>query len=173
MSLEALDLMRERIATHGIDCDWRDGYLGLATSARKARELRGWADAHGAVYGYPLQRIAPADMPRWIASPRYHGGVHDPRSGHLHPLKYTLGLARAAAAPGVRIHETVAGAPRWSAAPQPLLRTAAGQRARPPGAAGRQRLPAGHWRRSCSRASCRSAPTSSCTEPLGRRWPQR
>jgi hypothetical protein len=47
----------------------------------------------------------PADCRAWIASPRFHSGVHDPRSGHLHPLKYTLGLARAAAAAGVQLHE--------------------------------------------------------------------
>jgi len=105
MSVEALDLLRERIAEHGIDCDWRDGYLGLATSRRKGLALASWADRIETVYGYALQRIEPAAMPRWIASPRFRSGVHDPRSGHLHPLKYTLGLARAAAAAGVRIHE--------------------------------------------------------------------
>jgi gamma-glutamylputrescine oxidase len=31
--------------------------------------------------------------------------VHDPRSGHLHPLKYTLGWCAAAAAAGVQLHE--------------------------------------------------------------------
>jgi gamma-glutamylputrescine oxidase len=44
-------------------------------------------------------------MPGWIASRRFNSGVFDARSGHLHPLKYTLGLARAAAAAGVRLHE--------------------------------------------------------------------
>ena len=29
MSLEALDLLRQRIQRHAIDCEWRDGYLGL------------------------------------------------------------------------------------------------------------------------------------------------
>jgi gamma-glutamylputrescine oxidase len=126
MSIEALDLIRERIARHAIDCDWRDGYLGLATSARKGAELAAWADRVESVYGYPLERIAPARIADWIASPRYHSGVHDPRSGHLHPLKYTLGLARAAAAAGARLHENtpvqalVAGA-------QPVLRTAGGE----------------------------------------------
>ena len=105
MTLEALDLMRQRIAEHGIDCDWRDGYLGLATSARKGAALQAWADRMQTVYGFDLARIAPADIGRWIDSPRFHSGVHDPRSGHLHPLKYTLGLARAAAARGVRLHE--------------------------------------------------------------------
>ncbi len=105
MSIEALDLLRQRIADHGIACDWRDGYLGLATNARKGRALADWADRIERDYGYPLARIAPADLPRWIASPRFHSGVHDPRSGHLHPLKYTLGLAEAAARAGVRLHE--------------------------------------------------------------------
>ena len=105
MSIEALDLLRQRIARHGIDCDWRDGYLGLATSARKGAELAAWADRIDSVYGYPLARVSNADLPRWIDSPRYHSGIHDPRSGHLHPLKYTLGLAAAAAAAGVRLHE--------------------------------------------------------------------
>lgn len=105
MTIEALDLMRERIARHAIDCEWQDGYLGLATSARKGRELAGWADRIERVYGYPLTRIGAAEIGDWIASRRFHSGVHDPRSGHLHPLKYTLGLARAAADAGVRIFE--------------------------------------------------------------------
>ena len=105
MSIEAMDLLRERIAGHGIECEWRDGYLGLATTARTGAELSEWADRIGRVYGYPLKRVGPADLPQWIASRRFHSGIHDPRSGHLHPLKYTLGLARAAAAAGVRMHE--------------------------------------------------------------------
>ena len=105
MSIEALDLLRERIATHAIDCDWRDGYLGVATNARKGKELAEWAEHTERRYDYPLTRVAPADIGRWISSPRYHSGVHDPRSGHLHPLKYSLGIARAAAAAGVRIFE--------------------------------------------------------------------
>ncbi|MCA0241080.1 MAG: FAD-binding oxidoreductase [Proteobacteria bacterium] len=119
MSIEALDLLRQRIAQHGIDCDWRDGYLGLATSARKGAELQAWADRLERVYGYPLARIAPAEVGRWIASERFHSGVHDPRSGHLHPLKYTLGIAAAAAAAGVQLHEqTPVTALRQGARPQ-------------------------------------------------------
>jgi len=108
MSLEALDLLRQRMARHTIDCEWQDGFLSLATSARKGAALAAWADRMASVYGYPLQRIGAAERPRWIASARYHSGIHDPRSGHLHPLKYTLGLAGAAAAAGVRLHERTA-----------------------------------------------------------------
>jgi gamma-glutamylputrescine oxidase len=105
MTIEALDLLRQRIARHDIECDWHDGFLGVATSARKARQLTGWADELEARYHYPLTRIAPGDVTKWVASERYRGAIHDPRSGHLHPLKYVRGLARAAAGAGVRIHE--------------------------------------------------------------------
>jgi gamma-glutamylputrescine oxidase len=105
MSLEALDLIRERIARHGIDCDWRDGYLGLATTPRKATELFAWADRMAKVYGASFTRIPGQEVQRWIASPRYQGGIHDPRSGHLHPLKYSLGIAAAASVAGALIHE--------------------------------------------------------------------
>ena len=126
MSIEALDLLRTRIAEHGIACDWQDGYLGVATTPRKAAELHAQAERLDRVYGYPLQRIAAADIGRWIASPRYHGGVHDPRSGHLHQLKYTRGLAAAAARAGVRLHE---GTQASALVPgeRPMLRTTSAQ----------------------------------------------
>jgi len=126
MSIEALDLLRERIARHDIDCDWRDGFIGIATSARKGNELKAWADEIENKYDYPLTRIAPADLPQWIASPRYHSAVHDPRSGHLHPLKYVLGLARAAKAAGVRLYENTE-VTALTQGPQVRLRTAVGE----------------------------------------------
>jgi gamma-glutamylputrescine oxidase len=126
MSIEALDLLRERITTHRIACDWQDGYLGLATSARKGDALQAWADRTETVYGYALQRVPHGDIRQWIASPRFHSGIHDARSGHLHPLKYTLGLASAAAAAGVRIHEHSAVV-ALEQGPRPVLRTRHGQ----------------------------------------------
>jgi gamma-glutamylputrescine oxidase len=105
MTLEAIGLIGERIRRFGIDCDWRSGYLGLAVNARKARELQAWHEQMRRDYGYETRWIAPQEMQHWIASPRFHSGIHDPRSGHLHPLKYSLGMAAAAASLGVRIHE--------------------------------------------------------------------
>jgi gamma-glutamylputrescine oxidase len=118
--------MRARIAAHAIACEWRDGQLSVATSARKGAALAAWADRLDRDYGYPLQRIGPDDLQRWIASPRYHSGVFDPRSGHLHPLKHTLGLARAAADAGVRIHEH-SEVRAIDHGPVARLRTAAGE----------------------------------------------
>jgi gamma-glutamylputrescine oxidase len=105
MSVEALDLIHSRCRQFGIDADWQDGFLGVAVNDRKARELLAGAGHLATRYAYPMVVATGAQVRQWIDSPRYVAAVHDTKSGHLHPLKYTLGLARAAAQLGVRIHE--------------------------------------------------------------------
>ena len=105
MTLEAIALIGQRRQRFGIDCDWQAGYMSLAVGARKAQDLRVWHEHMQRAYGYQTRWIEAKDMPQWIASPRFHSGIYDPSGGHLHPLKYSLGLARAAAGLGVRIFE--------------------------------------------------------------------
>ena len=105
MTLEAIDLIHARRRRFGIDCEWQNGFLAVAVNAKKGRELQRWQADMAQRYGHETTWIAHRDMPQWIASPRFHSGLYDARSGHLHPLKYSLGLARAAASLGVRIHE--------------------------------------------------------------------
>lgn len=104
-TIEALDLIGERCRRFGIECDWQPGFLNLAVNARKARELQAWQARMQQHYGYDTRWIAAHELPQWIDSPRFHSGLHDARSGHLHPLKYTLGLARAAQSLGVQLFE--------------------------------------------------------------------
>ncbi len=104
MSLQAVDLIEQRMAAHGMDCDWRRGYTYVADSPKKARALREECDDHN-LRGVPSAWAEGADVARFIDSPRYVAAFHEQRSGHLHPLKYALGLARAAEAAGVRIFE--------------------------------------------------------------------
>ena len=105
MTMEALRLIGERRERFAIECDWRPGFLSLAVSERKGRGLQAWQAHMAQAYGYATEWIAPNQMAQWIASPRFHSGLHDPLGGHLHPLKYSMGLAQAAAGLGVRIHE--------------------------------------------------------------------
>ncbi|GAB3544999.1 FAD-binding oxidoreductase [Noviherbaspirillum agri] len=105
ISVEAMDLLQHRIRRHAIDCGYTSGYMTLATTARKARSLNGWIEHLARIYDYPVQAIADADIGDWIASEQFHGGAYDRRSGHLHPLKYCLGMADAARAAGVQIYE--------------------------------------------------------------------
>jgi gamma-glutamylputrescine oxidase len=105
MTLEAIALIQERCNRFQIACDWQGGYLSLAVNARKAEALRQWHDHMQTEYAFKTQWIDPADMAQWIDSPRFHSGVFDTTSGHLNPLKYSLGLASAAASLGVKIYE--------------------------------------------------------------------
>ena len=104
MSLEAIDLIDRRIAEHRIDCDRALGYVYVAENARKARALREEMDGLQA-RGIGVEWAEGADMGALIGSDHYRAAARERRSGHLHPLKYALGLARAAEAAGVRIFE--------------------------------------------------------------------
>ena len=104
MSVEAVDLIDRRIEQHGIVCDRRFGYVHAAESARKARELRQEMDAYAA-RGIGIDWAEGAEVRRLVGTDAYAAAARETRSGHLHPLKYALGLARAAEAAGVRIFE--------------------------------------------------------------------
>ncbi len=105
MTLEALDLIDERIAAFAIRCDQVKGYLYVADSAKKARALEADMLALSRNYGFATDFVRGAEVQRHIQSPLYQAAAFEQRSGHLHPLKYGLGLARAARQLGVRIFE--------------------------------------------------------------------
>ena len=106
VSIEGLSLMRELIARYGIDCDWVSGHLQTAVKERQRRELNAELAELRDGYGYPSLRYLPREELRAVlATDRYLGGLYDSDGGHLHPLNYTLGLARAAESRGARIFE--------------------------------------------------------------------
>ncbi len=106
VTVAGLDLIRERIRQHSLDCDYVPGQLHVALKARQAQELRDEQRLLQSSLEYSSTRIVERDeLPQHVASSRYVLGMLDSRSGHLHPLKYTLGLAAAAAHAGVTIHE--------------------------------------------------------------------
>jgi gamma-glutamylputrescine oxidase len=105
-TVEALELIHARCRRFEIDCEWQDGCLAAAVTQRRANELAPWIETLARDYGYErMQLIDRAELPQWIASSRYQAAAFDSGSGHLHPLKYTLGLARAASQLGVKIFE--------------------------------------------------------------------
>jgi gamma-glutamylputrescine oxidase len=107
MTLEALALIHERCRNHDIDCHWQAGYLSAAIGPRKADELKRWVESQQRDFDVSDLRFIPKpDVPGWIASDRYTALAYDPQGGHLHPLLYTRGLARAAANAGVQLFES-------------------------------------------------------------------
>ncbi|MCF8161501.1 MAG: FAD-binding oxidoreductase [Polaromonas sp.] len=105
LSLASLDLIDQRIRDFQIDCDRHHGYLHVADSAHKARALAADMQAHARDYDFVTDFAMGAEVQRYIASPLYHACAFDRKSGQLHPLKYGLGLARAARSLGVQIYE--------------------------------------------------------------------
>jgi gamma-glutamylputrescine oxidase len=127
MSVEGVALVRERIERYGIDCDFTPGYLTVATKPKRVPDLRSWMDDASSRWGYTkLSWIDTDEIRARVASQRYLAGVYDPFSGHLHPLKYCLGLAEAARREGALLfaHSPVVEVVRGE---RPVVRTATGE----------------------------------------------
>ena len=106
VAMLAVDRVTARIERHSIDCDHKTGHLEAAWKPAHLEAMAREAELLAHDFGRAdLELIAPRDMGRHIHTPCYHGGLFDPRGGHFHPLNYLLGLARAALAAGVTIHE--------------------------------------------------------------------
>lgn len=105
MSLQSVELISQRVREFDIDCDWVKGYLHVADSPRKACALQSEMATLARNYGFASDVVTGDDVQRYIQSPRYLAAAFDTTSGHLHPLKYGLGLARAAQTLGVRLFE--------------------------------------------------------------------
>ncbi len=125
-SLEGLDLVKSRCAEFGIDCDWRDGHAHVPIKPRHITELKAWQSDLAENFGYPLQWWEREQLQAVMPNERYLGALFDPRSGHLHPLKYTQGLAKAALALGVRIFED-SPVTTLDRGPTPRFKTAHGE----------------------------------------------
>ena len=96
------------IETYGIDCDLRLGYLHADHRERYGADTRRHVDHMRSVYGYEhIRYVGREEIAGMVATRDYHGGSFDARAGHLHALNFALGIARAAASHGARLHEGV------------------------------------------------------------------
>jgi gamma-glutamylputrescine oxidase len=97
--------VKARIEKHGIACDPKAGHLEAAWTPKDFDAMKREADYLAARFGYASDVVGKVDMAAHIASPLYHGGIHDPQGGHFHPLNYAIGLAKAAEAAGIGVLE--------------------------------------------------------------------
>ncbi len=80
--------------------------MHVGIKPRQREELLEWQREQEGDYGYRLLRFLERDEVRqWVASDRYIAGLLDTGAGHLHPLRFTLGVGKAAVAAGARLHE--------------------------------------------------------------------
>ena len=123
----AKDEIRNRVAKHDIDCDLQKGqFVGV-----HKRSYVGWAQELSDVlterYDYPFcYSIDREQVPGYVATNKYFEGFFDPEALTLHPLNYTLGLARAAETAGVQIFEN-SRVTSYTQTDPAIVKTATGQ----------------------------------------------
>lgn len=106
LSLESVALVRSLIAEHAIDCGWTPGILHADHRKRYVARSHAIIEKLQAEYEYKeISKVNQKEMFELVNTSAYFGGSLDMGSGHLQPLRYALGLAKAAAAKGVRIFE--------------------------------------------------------------------
>ncbi|MBN8715029.1 MAG: FAD-binding oxidoreductase [Xanthomonadales bacterium] len=105
LTRDAVRLIRKRIADYAIACDAVDRGVIWANWFRDPEVLSQRQHLLAEHYGVEWQRLEAAELREIVRTERYHGGLFEPDALHLHPLNYAIGLAGAAAARGVGIHE--------------------------------------------------------------------
>jgi gamma-glutamylputrescine oxidase len=104
MSREAVDLLHAQIQRFGIPCNPEIGYLHAAVKPRHVRELREAQEELAHLGAPPGDLLEGEALRARLASPRYLAALTDNIAGHIHPLNYTLGLAKAAKAAGAALY---------------------------------------------------------------------
>ncbi len=127
MAEEAKAIVRQRIARHEIDCDLKPGLISAAFKPSHHQDIIDYATSLRDDYGYPhIRPLSREELRAMLGTDLYHGGCIDSDAGHLHPLNYLLGLARAARDAGVAIYELSPATELTREGGQRLVRTPQG-----------------------------------------------
>ncbi len=106
LTIEAKALTRDLVSRHAPEAAYKPGVFHGAWDKAGVEDWRALADHLAQHYDYPTEMVVgDAAVQSIVKSPVYTGGVMDWDAGHLHPLRYCLGLARAAEVAGARIYE--------------------------------------------------------------------
>ncbi|ALM52995.1 NAD(P)/FAD-dependent oxidoreductase [Halomonas huangheensis] len=106
MSREAVRLTADLVERHEIPCDLAWGYLHAAVKPRHVHELRQWQESMARDYDYTsMEWREGEELRQHVVTDAYPAALWESEGGHLHPLNYTLGLARAAQRAGVSLHQ--------------------------------------------------------------------
>jgi gamma-glutamylputrescine oxidase len=91
---------------HAIDIDFIPGQMNVAHKRSYVRSYAENARIAAERYDYPhVHFMDEAETRERLGSKRYYGGVRDMGTGHIHPLKLLVGLARVAQAAGAALFE--------------------------------------------------------------------
>ena len=106
IGIECRDVVLDRIKKYGINCDLKFGFLDVALTEEDLDYFKSEIERKRAInYPHQLELVTQDELPNFIGSDVYIGGMVHRGNGHLHPLNLCLGEARAAEENGARIFE--------------------------------------------------------------------
>ena len=100
---QAVSLIRNRIARHGIACDATHAGILWANWFRDPRVLRDRQALLAGAFDQDWRWVDRDDVRRQLLTTRYHDALYEPQAFHFHPLKYANGLVRALRERGVSL----------------------------------------------------------------------
>jgi glycine/D-amino acid oxidase-like deaminating enzyme len=100
------DIIRKRIEKYKIDCDLRFGQMQTALTKGQLTDLEViyTTGSHRGMSEY-LEMISRADMPDYLETDLYIGGLLNHKNMHLHALNFCLGQAEAVVSLGGKVFE--------------------------------------------------------------------
>jgi len=114
-------------AEEDIDIEYMKGHMVVAHKARYAQAFRDNPRIAAERYDYPhMHFMDREETAERVGSSRFHCGVYDKETGHIHPMKLLVGLAKAAARSGAKIHEMTAAKSMRSEGGKVKIETARG-----------------------------------------------
>lgn len=100
------EIIKNRVAKYGIDCDLKHGHLHAAMKPSHMDELKAsFEEALRRGMGDEVTLLDAAGVRAHLGSELYCGAIRNTRNMHLHPLNLCIGEARAAESLGALIFE--------------------------------------------------------------------
>jgi gamma-glutamylputrescine oxidase len=104
-SVEAVNLIRQRIQQYQIDCQHTDAGVYWVNWFRDQGVLRDFQKLLSENFDTEWDFVPQSELRKLIHSGRYKDALYENNSLHFHPLNYALGIAKAAESMGVEIYE--------------------------------------------------------------------
>jgi gamma-glutamylputrescine oxidase len=100
------DIIRQRVEKYGIQCDLKFGYLDVAIKPRHIRAIHAELEQMER-YNFPYETrfLDAAETRETIGTSEYIGSLLNMGNGHLHPLNFCIGGAKAAQSLGAVFYE--------------------------------------------------------------------
>ncbi|MEP0942536.1 MAG: FAD-binding oxidoreductase [Rhizobiaceae bacterium] len=106
MTEDAKRSLLDIASDHDFDPDYQAGQLTPMHKRRFETEARREAELLNDRFGYEkVSYLDQQQMAQALGSKAYFGGIRDSGTGHIHPMKYLIGLAGAAHSTGAQLYE--------------------------------------------------------------------